>query len=766
MKAARLKRLLTTFLACPFITVGFPATASAEQAAHIPNTAPALSPIKLPTGAPAGAPNIIVVLMDDVGFAADSTFGGPVSTPNLDALAAGGLRYNRFNTTAMCSPTRASLLTGRNHHRVQMGSIVNLAFGANGYTSMIPDSAATIGDVLKANGYATGWFGKNHVTPLWEQTAAGPFNHWPSGLGFDYFYGFMDGASDQFNPIIIENRNAIDPSVGKKDYILDRDLADRAISWAGQVKDATPGKPVFIYLAPGSAHEPHQAPADWLTKFRGAFDHGYDVERERIFERQKKAGVIPANAKLTPRPEVLPAWNSLSAEQQRVSARQMEAFAAQRAFFDDQFGRLVAEFKVRGEWDNTLVIFIDGDNGSSGEGGPLGTTLGLLNRPKETLAYKSGHIDGFGGPFYTGNYSAAWGWALNAPFPWFKQHASHLGGVRAGMVVSWPKKIKPEKPGAWRNQYGHVNDIAPTIYEAIGIKPPATFEGVPQLPIDGSSLMYSFSNSAAPSAHRTQYYEMLGNVAIYKDGWLANLTPPNVMFAPESGKQKHWELFNLDQDFSQSRNLAAAHPEKLEELKAEWGRQQRKNGFVWQDAAAMPRSNAALRPDPFAGQRTVTLRPSEAPMPDGAFPDLYDRQWSLSVDVEVGQNGAEGTLISQGGFPYGWGLYLIDGRPTFLYVFEPQPAAKLATVAPLAPGKHHIEIGMTPVGEGSGGPADLHLSIDGGPRMTTRLDLTVPAYFGANGVGVGREVGTVMQPEMPKPFAFTGKMGPVRLSIF
>jgi len=712
--------------------------------------------------APAGAPNVLVVLMDDVGFGADSTFGGPVPTPNLDALAEQGLVYNRFNTTAMCSPTRAALLTGRNHHRVEMGSITQLSVGEAGYTGMIPSSAATFGRVLQLNGYSTAWLGKNHVTPAWEQTVAGPFDRWPTGLGFDYFYGFMEGASDQFNPVLVENRTAFEPD-HTEDYILDRDLADRTIAWIERQQAAAPNKPFLVYLAPGTAHEPHQAPQEWLEKFRGHFDHGWDVERERIFARQKELGVIPESAVLTPRPDVIRAWDELSSDEQRVSARLMEAFAAQRAYFDDQFGRIVDTLKQRGEWENTLVIFIDGDNGSSGEGGTGGSMLGLMNAPAETIDYQLENIDRIGGPFHAGNYNVGWGFALDTPFPWFKQVASHLGGQRAGMVVSWPARIKAQ--GELRTQYGHVNDIAPTLYEAIGITPPDVVDGVEQSPLDGTSLVYSFESADAPSRHNVQYYEMLSNIAIYKDGWMASRVPPKLMFAPSYAPPQHWELYNLEEDFSQAFDVAAKHPEKLAELKGEFYRQAESNGFTLLDTFIPARASPAMRPDPFAGSQMLTYRRGEGPILDSAFPSVNNRSWSLSVQVAVDDAGGEGTIISQGGFPYGWGLYVFDGYPTFLYVNEPEEALRLSTPKPMAAGTHALTLSMTPMDEQPGGPAMVTLQVEGQEPVSRRLEHSVRAFWGTTGVGIGREVGAVMLPGMQKPFAFTGSMGPVTLSL-
>lgn len=748
MTTARLWRLALSAIAVSTLAIG--ASSPAQQRA---NVAPE-------------RPNIIVVLMDDVGFASDSTFGGPVPTPVLDGLAAGGLIYNRFHVTAMCSPTRAALLTGRNHHRVEMGVIVNLARDEPGFRTVIPDSAATIADVLSANGYTTAMLGKNHITPKHEQTAAGPFDRWPTGLGFDYFYGFMDGASDQINPILIENRIAIDPvpvPAEDPDYILDRDLADRAISWIAQVRGAAPERPFFLYLAPGTGHEPHQAPAEWRERFRGQFDMGWDVLREQIFARQIKSGLIPAGTRMADRPDVIPAWDALSPDDQRVAARLMETYAAMRAHFDHQFGRIVETLRARGELDNTLILFIDGDNGASGEGGPLGTTLGLLNRPQEDSAYRVAAIDEIGTGSRGSNYNVGWGWALNAPFPWFKQHASYLGGTRAGLVVSWPATLGAAD-NRLRSQYGHITDIAPTIYEAAGVTAPDHFAGVPQLPIDGTSLLYSFKAASAPSRRQTQYYEMLGNFGIYHDGWLANISPPNVMFAPQFGREKRWELYNLEEDFAQAENVAAQYPQRLAQLQELWKEQQEANGFSLNRNVHAGEALSSPPAEAFATPRRLTYRREAGPIIDGAFPFLSGRKWRLSVPIDVSEQ-SEGTLISQGGEPFGWGLYIIDGRPSFVYVNEPHPVTMLQG-SRLMPGAHLISVGYEPDGDfRPGGPARISLSVDGEVAATTHLERTVSMFWGANGVGIGREVGTIMLPELGKPFVFTGAMGAVTLDL-
>jgi arylsulfatase A-like enzyme len=752
-----MRRAAAAILCTTMLAAGSPLWGTGDAQTPVASS-PAPRPLGAHLIADRRAPNIVIVLTDDVGFGAASTFGGAIPTPNLDALAAQGLRYNRFHTTAMCSPTRAALLTGRNHHRVEMGGIINLAVGEPGYTSVIPPSAATIGQVLGENGYNTAWFGKNHVTPLWEQSAAGPFDRWPTGLGFEYFYGFMDGASDQFAPVLVENTLPLDAPSGP-DYILDKDLTDRAVDWLARQQAAAPDKPFLLYFAPGTAHEPHQAPKEWMEQFRGRFDMGWDRLREDIFARQKSEGIIPADAVLTPRPDAVAPWDSLSSDEKRVASRLMEAHAAMRAYLDHEFGRLVAELKRTGEWDNTLIFFIDGDNGSSPEGGPGGSTLGLLNGQTEPLPYQLARLDEIGGPKGASNYPAGWGWALDTPYQYFKQIASHLGGLRAGMVVNWPARIRDG--GAIRSQFGHVNDIAPTIYEAAGIAPPPTVDGVKQMPFDGVSLAYSFTAPTAPSRHREQYFEMLGNVGFYRDGWFASRVPPRIGWMPRVPAGREWQLFDLESDFSQSRDVSARFPRKLAELKRGWERAQRDNGFRLVEAGAAARSDPALRPSRYQAGSSYSFAPSPRPVLDANFPAINNRRWTITVPVELTTGRESGTLVSQGGFPFGWGLYMFAGKPTFLYRNEPQPLVSLGLPKPLAPGRHVIEVSMTPLDARPGGPAEVRLSIDGGEADSMRLESSVRAFFGANGVGIGRDVGTVISDEIAKPFVFTGTMEPL-----
>ena len=451
--------------------------------------------------APKGAPNVLVILTDDVGFGVTHTFGGPVPTPTLDALAKEGLRYNRFNTTALCSPTRASLLTGRLPQNVNMGNVTNLPTGYDGYTTVIPKSAGTIAEILKENGYNTAMFGKNHLTPEWEMSPAGPYDRWPTpGLGFEYFYGFMSADTSMWAPAITENTLAVEPPHNDPNYFFEKDMADHAIKWMKTQQAAAPDKPFFMYYAPGLSHAPHHAPKEWIDKFKGQFDQGWDKLREETFARQKRMGVVPAGTQLSPRPASLPAWNSLTPEQKRVASRLMEVFAATVAYSDNQAARLIDAIRQTGELDNTLIIYIQGDNGSSAEGGLMGLSFeqSAITGRKESFEELASHLDDFGGPKVYSHFPAGWAWALDAPFPWWKQIASQAGGVRNGMVISWPKRI--DDKGGLRSQYAHVSDVMPTILEAVGIAPPETLGGVMQQPVDGISLMYSFSQPKAPSA--------------------------------------------------------------------------------------------------------------------------------------------------------------------------------------------------------------------------------------------------------------------------
>jgi arylsulfatase len=712
-----------------------------------------------PPMAPAGAPNVLLIMTDDVGFGAASTFGGPIPTPAFDALGRTGLRYNEFHTTAMCSPTRAALLTGRNAHAVASGSISNVAVDEEGYTSVIPRSAGTIAQVLHQNGYDTAWLGKNHNTPVWETGPLGPFERWPNGLGFDYFYGFNAAATDQFAPELVENRNPIDPP-NDPGYHLDRDLADHLIHWLGIQHNVHPDHPFFAYLAPGSTHSPHQAPADWIAKFKGRFDMGWDKLREETFARQKQLGIIPKDALLTPRPASLPAWDSLSATQKRVYSRMMEVAAGQLAHADYQIGRVVDSLRKSGQLDNTLVIYLQGDNGGSleslkGSNNELQTLMGI----EPTDAEIAREIDVHGGPYAYGNYPAAWAWATNAPFQWGKQVASHLGGLRDGLVISWPKRITAA--GQIRSQFHHVIDIAPTIYEAAGITAPASIEGYPQQAIDGVSMLYTFDHPNAPSTHREQYFEMLGNRSYYKDGWIASTTPRVLPFDRSNTAVDPltfaWELYDLSHDYSQARDVSSQNPAKLAELKQDFDAAARKYHVYPLASNIMGRLSSANRPSPIEGHTHFTFEPGDTRYPPNSFPALANG-WSLVAHLDVTAAGSRGPLLVQGDVYGGAGLALEDGRPTFLYnpSGRSEERVVLASPAPLSTGKHDIRVNTEP--NSAAGPRAAHLTLTVDGKVVSSADVRVlypvhgNAYIGRRGLGsllpgqvIGSLVGATVQ---------------------
>ena len=527
---------------------------------------------------PDGAPNVVVILLDDLGFGQVSTFGGPVTTPELDKLAAQGLRYNRFHTTAVCGPSRAALITGRNHHNCGSGFLAEWATGFPSYNNMIPKSTATIGAVLKGNGYSTGWFGKNHNTPDWESSVAGPFDRWPTGMGFDYFYGFIGGETNQYYPVLFENTSAVEPNISPEEgYHF---MADKAINWMRYCKSVAPQKPFFAYFAPGAAHAPHHSPKAWREKFKGKFDAGWDKVREATYRRQLELGVIPPDARLTPRPEWVQSWDLLSADEKRLYAVFMENFAGYLAYTDAECGRLLEAVRELPDADNTLVFFIVGDNGASSEGGFSGTANEVMNlngipsKMEEILKI----IDNIGGPDTEPHYPLGWAWAGNAPFQWVKQVASHLGGTRNPMVVSWPAKIKDA--GGVRSQFTHLIDIVPTILEAAGIPAPKSVDGIAQKPLDGVSIASTFASAKAKPVRQRQYFEIITNRAIYDKGWTAcaqHTLPWRQDAAPGHWEKDKWELYNLDDDFSEANDLAAKNPKKLAELKALFDQEAKKS---------------------------------------------------------------------------------------------------------------------------------------------------------------------------------------------
>lgn len=718
--------------------------------------------------APAGAPNILVIMTDDTGFSASSAFGGSVPTPNIDALAKKGLRYNRFHTSAMCSPTRAALLTGRNSHSVGFGVISEEASPDPGYNSIIPNSAATFAKVLGMNGYDTAMFGKHHNVPVWEETPLGPYDHWPTGLGFNYYYGFMGGATNQFAPALIENVNWKEIDQATPDYILDKDLADHAIDWLHMQHSINAKAPFAMYYAPGSTHSPHQAPAEWIARFKGKFDQGWDKLREENFARQKREGIIPANTVLTPRPKEFPAWSSLSADQRRVQARMMEVAAAQLAYLDHEIGRIVTALKENGQFDNTMIVLIIGDNGASLEGSPEGTVDEIArnkNKMPESLQDQIKAMDAFGTRYSWNNYPAPWAWANNTPFQWGKAIGSHLGGVRNGMIISWPGHLQGE--GGIRTQFSHVIDIAPTLYEAVGITPPSEIDGVKQMPIAGESLLYTFKDARAPDRRTQQYFELRENIGFYKDGWFAS-TEPRVFpwqkeAPPRPDEQVTWRLYNLNEDFSQSKDLSAKNPQKLAELRAAY--EAVAGSYNVKPAASL---TSAPRPMILGNQTQFVFHNSDLRYPRPAFPNLMNRSWSIDADIVVPESGGDGALVAQGSRIGGWGFLVLNGKPTFLYngSIADRDRTTIAAQEPLSPGPHRVKASFAYDGGGTGKGGVLTLEVDGKPVGTGRIPRTFGALIvGEGGATIGRDYGTTLSDAYQAPFIYPGTINSVTFGL-
>jgi arylsulfatase A-like enzyme len=718
--------------------------------------------------APKSAPNILLILTDDVGFGATNTFGGPIQTPTFQRLADEGLRYNTFHTTALCSPTRAALITGRNHHSCASGVITEFATGYPGYNSLVPRSCGSVGEVLRENGYNTAWFGKMHNVPDWMSSQAGPFDLWPSGLGFEYFYGFLGGDSDQWHPALYENTRPIEPYFGKPEYILDDDLADKAIAWLQMQHALAPHKPWFLYYATGTAHAPHHAPKDWIAKYKGQFDQGWDTVREETLTRQKKLGVVPADTQLTKRPEQIPAWDSLSPDQKRLYAHMMEVYAGALSHADNEIGRLVDAVRDSGQIDKTLIIYEMGDNGASAEGTLQGTTNEVAtaaNGVKEDLPFLLSMIDQLGGPTTYNHYPVGWAHAMDAPMQWTKQIASHFGGTRNGLVISWPGHIKDK--GGLRPQFCHVIDIVPTIYEAAGIKPPVMMDGTKQKPLDGVSLLYTFANRNAPTRHSVQYFEMFGNRAIYKDGWMASTTPLRLPWVT-SGSEPNpddfkWELYNVSEDFSQANNLAEKNPAKLKELQAAFDGEAKKYNVYPLDSSFAERADPAIRPSLTRGRQEFTYYPGMIRIPEGSAPDFKNKSWAVAAEVAIPPNGASGVLATMGGRYGGWGLLLNDSKPEFVYAMSNQPQDKyrIASDQALSPGNHVVRLTFKYDGGGIGKGATGTLFVDGNQVAHGQIARTVPIRFSLDETfDVGEDTGTpVVEDYVDKmPYRFSGTL--------
>lgn len=681
--------------------------------------------------APAGAPNVVLVLLDDVGFGASSTFGGVAQTPALDQLARDGLRYNRFHTTAICSPTRSSLLTGRNPHATGIGAVMNSADSRPGYSGFHTKDTSTIAEVLRQNGYSTAMFGKWHQTPDWEVSPSGPFDRWPTGEGFEKFYGFQGGETDQFEPSLFDGTTPVMRPAGKG-YHLTQDLVDHSINWIHTQKSVTPDKPFFLYLAPGGTHAPIQVPQEYIDRYKGKFDQGWDKLREEIFAREKQLGVIPKDTKLTPRPAQMPAWDSLTADQKKFAARTMEAYAGFLAHTDEQVGRLVTELKAQGLYDNTLFIYIVGDNGASAEGGLRGSLnyMGQLMGMPETDAQKEAGIDRVGSERSYTHYNTQWAWANNAPFQWTKTVASHLGGIRNAMVMSWPKRITDH--GGLRSQFGHVNDIAPTILEAAGIKMPDVVNGIAQKPLNGTSLVYSFSDPKAPERHTTQYFEVYGHRSIYHNGWMASAMHDRLPWQAYATKntpfdQDKWELYDLTKDFSQATDLAAKNPQKLEELKALFTKVAGENQVL--PLAGQKLANGL--PNLAAGMTSMTYHAGTIGIPEKAMPFTFNRAWTMTANLVTAAQ-TRGVVATMGGSSGGWSLYIdAQRRPVFTYRnFEVKTVNLVGQ--PLPDGASKLEVRFDPDGPGYGKGGTLKLLANGAEVGSDSLPLTSPGAFSIN----------------------------------
>jgi arylsulfatase A-like enzyme len=723
-----------------------------------------------PARAPKGAPNILLILIDDAGFGQFSTFGGGIPSPTMDRLAAEGLRYNHFHTTALCSPTRAALITGRNHHSAAFAGITEGATGYDGYTCILPRSCGTVGEVLRQNGYMTAWIGKNHNTPTWETSAAGPFDRWANGLGFDYFYGFNAGDMNHWNPILYENRNLV-PASSNPDYHLTTDIADKAISWLRQAKSIAPDKPYFLYVATGATHAPHHTPKEWIDKFQGKFDEGWDKYREGTLARQKKLGVVPKDTQLTVRSKGLPAWDSLNAEQKRLYARMMEVFAAYGAHCDHELGRVVQAAKEMPDAENTLIVYIAGDNGASAEGGLEGSLCENLffNGFPEKWQDNIKVIDELGGPKHFNHFPSAWAHAMNTPFQWTKQVASHFGGTRNPMIISWPARIKDK--GGVRAQFLHTIDIVPTLYELCGVTPPTELNGVQQKPIEGISFAFTFDDAKAASLRKTQYFELAVNRGLYHDGWMASC-PSFVPWVSTRGEfdpdKAKWELYKIDEDFSQANDLADTHPEKLRQLQDLWWVEAAKYSVLPLDWRAGIRLNSEAmgRPSLIAGRTKITYYPGTIGLPDGASPPMINKSWTITADIEVPDGKAEGMIVTQGGLEGGYGLYLRDGKPTFVYNYLSIDRPTFAAKDPLPKGKTRLIVDFIYDGGGSGMGGAISISANGTQIAGGRLERTIPIQFSlGEGLDIGMDVGSAVDFTYKLPFAFTGRIERVTVEL-
>jgi arylsulfatase len=717
--------------------------------------------------APQGAPNVVIVLIDDMGFGVPGAFGGPVPMPTLDNLAQNGLRYNNFHTTALCSPTRAALKSGRNHHTVNMGFITEMATSFPGATGKVPSAAAPVAETLRLNGYSTAAFGKWHETASWEASVSGPFDRWPTRQGFDKFYGFLGGETNQWAPFLYDGDAQVELP-NDPNYHFMTDMTDKAVAWVKYQKALTPGKPSFVYFAPGATHAPHHVPKEWIAKWKGKFDQGWDKLREETLARQIALGVVPAGTKLAPKAPGIKDWDTLSADEKRLFSRQAEVFAAFADYTDHEIGRLLKAFEAVGEADNTLVFYIAGDNGTSGEGGQNGmfNEYTYFNGVPEKVEDMLKLVDKWGDPDTYPHMAAGWAVALDAPFGWMKQVASDFGGTRNGMVVSWPKGIKAKNE--IRGQFGHVIDVAPTILQAIGLPEPKVVNGTKQIPMEGKSLMYSFDDAKAKERHTTQYFEITGNRALYHDGWYAR----TIHRAPWEMKGRHplkddvWELYDVRADFSLSNDLAAKNPKKLAELKALFMKEAEKYHVLPIDDRVFERMDAAAvgRPDLMAGRTSLTLGAGMTGMMEAVFINVKNRSKTITAEIEVPAAGANGTVLAQGGRFGGWSLYVKDGVAAYDYNFLGLQRTSITAAKPLPPGKSTVRFDFAYDGGGPGKGGMGTLTVNGEKVAEGRIAHTQAGMFSADetadvGIDLGTPVVEAIGAEAKS--RFSGKIGKV-----
>jgi arylsulfatase A-like enzyme len=733
---------------------------------------------------PKGAPNVLLIMTDDAGFGAPGTFGGVVPTPALDRIAAQGLRYTNFHSTALCSPTRAAIITGRNHHSVGYGVVSEVATGFPGYDSIIPIEKGTVGTILRANGYATSWFGKNHNTPSYQSSQAGPFNQWPIGMGFDYFYGFVGGDASQWQPNLFRNTTAIYPFQGNPGWNLETAMADDAIQYMKQLKELAPDKPFFVYYVPGGTHAPHHPTPEWIKKIGDMrlFDQGWNKVRETIFANQKRLGIMPENAKLTAWPKELPEWDSLGEIEKKLFIKQADVYGAYLAYTDHEIGRVIQAVEDLGQLDNTLIIYISGDNGASAEGMLNGTPNEFTTFNGVPVPVKAQYLwyPFWGSDKTFPHFAAPWAWAMSTPFKWVKQVASHFGGTAQGMAISWPGHINDV--GGIRRQFHHVIDIVPTILEATGIPQPDMIDGIKQIPIEGVSMKYTWDKASAnaPTQHTTQYFEMLGNRAIYQDGWVAATTPATLPWElstaspPDVITGYKWELYNVDQDPTQSDDLAAKMPEKLKQLQDAFYSEAAKYNVLPLDNSSLARWNTP-RPSLTAGQTVFTYSGELSGVPTSAAPSILNKSYTITAEVEIPSGGAEGMIVTEGGRFGGYGLFLSkgvagirSGKPVFLYNLL-NLKRTIWSGPELRPGKHTIVFDFKSDGPGLAKGGTGVLSVDGKEVDRKSIKQTTPVTFPEDetfDVGLDTRSGVAMlEYRYDPPFKFTGKINKLTFKL-